>query len=204
MSTELTEKKRLNIIDSATRMFLAHGYSNTSMDKIAQAAPVSKATLYNHFDNKEALLAAVVSKLCNSLLETMTQATIDSEDVENNLRKIAGSFVELIFSQDALAIFRLAIAESREFPQLSQLFYDSGPKVALLQLEAYLRQLDESGQLKIANPAFAADAFFSLLKGDLHLQCLLAKKHPPSASEKQQLINNATMFYTRGILLIDH
>ena len=45
----------------ATRMFLAHGYRNVSMEKIAQAAPVSKATLYNHFDSKNALLAAVIS-----------------------------------------------------------------------------------------------------------------------------------------------
>jgi len=204
MSTELTEQKRLNIIDSATRMFLAHGYRNTSMDKIAQAAPVSKATLYNHFDNKEALLAAVVSKLCNALLETMTQAKVDSDDVENSLRKIADSFVALIFSADALAIFRLAIAESREFPELSQLFYDSGPKVALLQLETYLDQLNDSGRLKITNPTFAADAFFSLLKGDLHLQCLLAKKPLPTSQEKQQLVDNALTFYMRGILLIDH
>jgi TetR/AcrR family transcriptional repressor of mexJK operon len=201
MSTEFTEQKRLSIIDSATRMFLTHGYRNASMDKIAQAAPVSKATLYNHFDNKEALLAAVISKLSDALLATMNQASIDSEDVENNLRKIADSFVELIFSPDALAILRLAIAESRDLPQLSQLFYDSGPKMALQQLEAYLRQLDAGGQLNIANPAFAADAFFSLLKGDLHLQCLLGKKNPPSILEKQQLASDATAFYMRGILL---
>lgn len=203
MSTEPTEQKRLSIIESATRMFLAHGYNNVSMDKIAQSAPVSKATLYNHFESKEVLLAAVVSKLCRHLLATMTEAKIDSEDVEKNLRKIATSFVELIFSPDALAIFRLAIAESREFPQLSQLFYDSGPKIALLQLEAYLQRLIDKGKLNIANPTFAADAFFSLLKGDLHLQCLLAKKHLPSALEKQQLVDNAVSFYMRGTLLIE-
>lgn len=201
MSTEFTEQKRLSIIDSATQMFLAHGYRNTSMDKIAQAAPVSKATLYKHFDNKETLLAAVVSKLCHALLDTMNQASIDSEDVENNLRKIAGSFVELIFAPDALAIYRLVIAESRDFPELSQLFYNCGPKMALQQLEAYLRQLHDSGQLNIVNTAFAADAFFSLLKGDLHLQCLLAIKSPPSAMEKQQVVDNAITFYMRRILL---
>ena len=112
-------------------MFLAHGYRNASMEKIARAAPVSKATLYNHFDSKNALLSAVISELCGSLLQTMTQATIESDDVENNLTQIATSAADLIYAEDALAIYRLVVTESPEFPELGQLFYASGPQAAL-------------------------------------------------------------------------
>ena len=44
------DSKRQAIVAGATRMFLAHGFRQVSMDKIAAAAPVSKATLYNYFD----------------------------------------------------------------------------------------------------------------------------------------------------------
>jgi len=181
-------------------MFLAHGYRNVSMEKIAQAAPVSKATLYNHFDSKNALLAAVIAGLCESLLQTMSQVTIESDDVENNLSKIATSAVDLIFSEDALAIYRLVVAESPDFPELGQLFYQSGPQAALTQLEAYFRRLNAGGSFNITDPVFAADAFFSMLKGDLHLRCLLTKTLRPSAEEKTHLVSQVIAFFMRGIL----
>jgi TetR/AcrR family transcriptional repressor of mexJK operon len=197
------DPKRQAIIDAATRMFLAHGYRNVSMDKIAQAAPVSKATLYNHFDSKPALLAAVVSALCTALLRTMTEAVTESDDVENNLKKIATSFMDLLFAEDGLAIYRLVIAESHDFPELGQLVYESGPLPALNWLENYLRRLNAGGRFNIADPTFAANAFFNLLKGDLYLPCLLAIKPLPSTDEKNRVINQVIPFYMRGILHAD-
>ena len=200
MTSEPIDPKRLAILSGATRMFLAHGYRNVSMEKIAQAAPVSKATLYNHFDSKNALLAAVISELCESLLQTMTQATIESDDVENNLTQIATSAVDLIYAEDALAIYRLVVAESPEFPELGQLFYSSGPQTALTQLENYFRRLNASGSFNIADPVFAADAFFSMLRGDLHVRCLLTKTLRPSDDDKKRLVSRVIAFYLRGML----
>jgi len=199
MTSDLTDPKRQAILDGATRMFLAHGYRNASMEKIAQAAPVSKATLYNHFDSKNALFAAVIAERCESLLQTMSQVTVESDGVESNLTKIAASAVELIFSEEALAIYRLVVAESPDFPELGQLFYQSGPQTVLTQLEDYFRQLNAEGRFNIADPVFAADAFFSMLKGDLHLRCLLTRDLRPSADEKKHLVSQVINFYMRGM-----
>lgn len=200
MTSEATDPKRQSILDGATRMFLAHGYRNTSMEKIAQAAPVSKATLYNHFDSKSTLLSAVIAELCESLLQTMSQATIDSEAIENNLARIATSAVELMYAEDALAIYRLIIAESPDFPELGQLFYQSGPQRVLTQLEDYFRRLNDQGRCRIDDPVFAADAFFSMLKGDLHVRCLLSKDVRPSAGDKKRLTEQVVAFYLRGMI----
>jgi len=200
MTSEPIDLKRQAILDGATRMFLAHGYRNASMEKIAQAAPVSKATLYNHFDSKNALFAAVISERCASLLQTMNQVTVKSDGVESNLTKIASAAVELIFSEEALAIYRLVVAESPDFPELGQLFYQSGPQTVLTQLEDYFRQLNTEDSFNIADPVFAADAFFSMLKGDLHLRCLLTETLWPCAEEKNHLVAQVIAFYMRGIL----
>jgi TetR/AcrR family transcriptional repressor of mexJK operon len=200
MIPEPIDLKRLAILSGATRMFLAHGYRHASMDKIAQAAPVSKATLYKHFDSKNSLLVAVISGLCGALLQTMTQVILEPEDVENNLTKIATSAVELIFAEDALAIYRLVVAESPEFPELGQLFYQSGPQSVLMQLEDYFRLLNAGGNFNITDPVFAADAFFSMLKGDLHLRCLLEKNLRPSTDEKKHQVSRVVAFYLRGML----
>ena len=199
MISEPTDPKRQAILDGATRMFLAHGYRNTSMEKIAQAAPVSKATLYNHFDSKSALLSAVIAERCESLLQTMSRATIESDDVESNLTQIAISAVDLIYAEDALAIYRLVVAESPDFPEIGQLFYQSGPQTVLTQLENYFRRLNAEGRCHIDDPVFAADAFFSMLKGDLHVRCLLTRTLQPSVDEKKRLVAQVIAFYMRGI-----
>lgn len=182
-------------------MFLKHGFNAVSMDKIAQAAPVSKATLYKYFAGKNDLLAAVIGELCTSLLQTMDELSMDSASVEHNLKKIAAAFVDLIFAEESLAIYRLVIAECYAFPELGRLVYESGPKNALMQLERYLEHINTHQHITIPDVAFAADAFFSLLKNDLHFQCLLGIKAPPSAEEKTLLITQAVNLYRQGLAL---
>jgi TetR/AcrR family transcriptional repressor of mexJK operon len=72
--------------------------------------------------------------------------------------------------------------------------------LALTQLETYLQQLQNSGCFHIPDTRFAADAFFSLLKGDLHFRCLLGIQTAPTEQEKTALCESATAFYLRGIL----
>ena len=86
-SIEPSAPKRQAIVQAATRLFLTHNYRSVSMDKIAHDAPVSKATLYNHFTIKNDLFAAVVGELCTSLLQTITLS--EDDDAEKNLQKIA-------------------------------------------------------------------------------------------------------------------
>lgn len=199
MSSEVHESKRQSIISAATQLFLEYGSIHVSMDKIALAAPVSKATLYNHFENKNALLTAVIAQFCEGLLTTMNQAVTTIDSVENNLYKIATAFVAFIFREDALALYRLVIAESHAFPELGQRVYDSSAQAVLQCLEAYLKQLNQQSPFAAIEPAFAADAFFSLLKGDWHFQCLLGIKPLPTEVEKQQLVEKAVAFYLQGL-----
>lgn len=194
------DPKRQAIIEAATRLFLTHGFRQVSMEKIANAAPVSKATLYHHFASKDLLLAEVIADVSGSLLQTLNQVVVESNPIESNLQKIAQAFVELIFSEEGLNLYRLMISESRDFPKLGQLVYENSCRPILMELENYLLQLKNSGQFQIEEPKFAADAFFSLLKGDRHFQCLLGSKSLPTAVEKQELINQAVSFYLRGII----
>lgn len=200
MIVKPSDTKRKDIIKGATAMFLMHGFNSVSMDKIAQAAPVSKATLYKYFSSKSDLLAAVISELCIVLLQTIDELSVESDSVEDNLNKIAIGFVDLIFAEEALAIYRLVIAECHAFPELGLLVYNSGPQAALELLERYLEKINGHEQFSIPDTTFAADAFFSMLKGDLHFQCLLGIKSAPSEAEKTEHIIKVMRFYMQGFL----
>ena len=55
------DQTRNRIIDAAYRVFYRSGFFRTGVDAIAEAANVTKRTLYYHFDSKDSLLAAVLA-----------------------------------------------------------------------------------------------------------------------------------------------
>jgi AcrR family transcriptional regulator len=58
-----TDPKRARILDGALKMFLAYGFSRTTMDDIARAAEVSRPALYLLFRNKTDIYRALASIL---------------------------------------------------------------------------------------------------------------------------------------------
>ena len=55
---ERQERERL-IIEHADDLLRQHGFLGLNLDELAERVEYSKATLYNHFDSKEDLVAAV-------------------------------------------------------------------------------------------------------------------------------------------------
>jgi len=204
MPSNLSNLKRDSIITGATRLFLEQGFNNVSMEKVAQAAPVSKATLYNYFDSKHNLLVAVVDELCHAISQTFETLSTDTNKVESNLKQIALSFMDLIYSKEGIAIYGLIIAECKTFPELGILIYQVALKDSLLQLEQYLQALNNTTTFNIDDTAFAANAFFGVLKGEQHFQCLLNIKALPTQLEKQTYINKIIPLYMQGFLHDTH
>ncbi|MDO9353733.1 MAG: helix-turn-helix domain-containing protein [Solirubrobacteraceae bacterium] len=56
------DAKQEEILDAASRLFLADGVETTSMTKVASAAGVAKNTVYWYFKDKDALLLAVLGR----------------------------------------------------------------------------------------------------------------------------------------------
>lgn len=58
---KLSEQKRVHILDAAEQLFFENGVANTSMDEVAKTAAVSKRTVYNHFETKDALFTPLLN-----------------------------------------------------------------------------------------------------------------------------------------------
>ena len=54
--------RREHLIDTAIRLFAAHGFHATGIDTILKEAGVSKKTLYRHFRSKEELILGALRK----------------------------------------------------------------------------------------------------------------------------------------------
>ena len=190
--------KRQAILDAAKRAFIAHGYSGASIEAIAEAAPVSKPTLYNHFKGKQELFAAVIAGQCEALLSTLSREQAELADPVAGLKAIANAFVELVYTDEALQLYRLIIAEQQQFPGLGELVYRSGPESVLQQLSTYLDELKTRSILSIDNIETSSRLFFGMLKGDQHFRCLLGLQSGLSDGEKRLLIDATVSLFLKG------
>src|SRR5579872_3537271 len=73
------------VLNAALELFAERGIETTSMDAIAQASGVSKATIYNHWADKEALLLEVML-MVNGL--DREPEDIDTGDVQHDLTAV--------------------------------------------------------------------------------------------------------------------
>jgi TetR/AcrR family transcriptional repressor of mexJK operon len=190
--------KRQAILNAAKRAFLAHGYSGASMEAIAEAAPVSKPTLYSHFKSKQDLFVAVVAGQCESLLGTLERSPSKFQDPVTGLKAIARAVVDLIYAAESLKLYRLIIAEQQHFPELGPQVYLAGAEPVLQQLSTCLSELEAAGTLKIPDVSVSSRLFLSMLKGDEHFRCLLGMQAGLSDAEKDAMINAAVSLFLKG------
>lgn len=54
-------RARTKILEAGRKLFSRRGFSETSMGDIARAAQVARATVYNNFDDKQDILAGIIS-----------------------------------------------------------------------------------------------------------------------------------------------
>lgn len=66
--------KREQIIDVALTLFYQEGFHATGVEKIREAANVSKKTLYNHFKSKDELILAVLRRRDELFRNTMMRS----------------------------------------------------------------------------------------------------------------------------------
>ena len=77
----LRERKRREtrrrLAETGLRLFLEHGYEQTTLDAIAEAAGVSRRTVFHYFDQKEDILLAWQSGLAEAIREAILRERPD-------------------------------------------------------------------------------------------------------------------------------
>ncbi|MDX2090696.1 MAG: TetR/AcrR family transcriptional regulator [Kofleriaceae bacterium] len=77
--------KRERIVEAATALFHRYGFKRTSVDLLASEARVAKPTVYAYFEDKEAIFRAVVTAVCDELVETARRASARAGPIEERL-----------------------------------------------------------------------------------------------------------------------
>jgi TetR/AcrR family transcriptional repressor of mexJK operon len=155
--------KRAQIIDAARQLFLERGFERTSMDAIRDAAGVSKATLYTHYANKEALFSDVVREIVDRIagdwLPNIADAAVDlhtPEDLRRALIALAQRSFATLMRPEYLSLVRIVIADVHQFPQLGEIYRAAGPEPGLRRVAGFLETAHARGLADVADPVAAA------------------------------------------------
>lgn len=191
-------EKRAAILEAAQRLFPDRGYDGVSMDAIAQAAGVSKLTVYSHFDDKESLFAAAVTTCCEDLLPHGVFEPSAGQPVREALTAIAQGFTGLIMDPRAIKLHQVMVGQAGQSPRLAEVFFAAGPRRTLDEMESFLRQAHAAGTLDVPNPAHAAAHFFCLLKGIRHMRVLVGLADLPTPAEREEHIAEVVDVFARA------
>jgi len=194
----LTKRKERDILRAATEAFLAQGYLAASMDEIATAAAVSKATIYKHFGNKKALFEAIIRGRVDALLSPSRLEAGTDLSAEEVLTAFARQYVDLVLQPSSLALYRVVVFEAFNNEDLGRDSYRVGGAVAVRKVADFLAERTKAGELLVSDPALAAEQFIGSLTGHLQLRALLGVEVDPPPKRREAFVASAVSAFLRA------
>ncbi len=153
---------RYLILQAAKHLLLAQGYRGLSMRQVAEAVGVSKAAIYYHFRDKQALLLAIL----DSYLDEMESLLIPIQALDAPARRKIALLIEQILAQptETRSVIRLS---SQEMANLSASargdFGAAYQRKFLNRIQAILEEGMQAGELRRMDAAVAAWALLGLM-----------------------------------------
>ena len=186
------------VLDAACQIFLTDGFDRANMDDIAARAGVSKATVYSYFPDKRLLFMEAAKTEINRRAMDAETAIPEGTPVALVLEFTARILSEFALSEFGKNLFRICISNVEEFPELGQMFFESGPEMALNRLADYFRDATEQGELNVDDPRFAAAQFVELCKADIFVRTMLGVPPEITKDQVEKVVKGAVeMFLAR-------
>lgn len=192
---ERTEMRRNQIIKNARRIFSNKGYAKATISEVASEAGLADATLYEYFENKEAILLAIAENNFNSLSEDEDIRLTGSSVPEKTLRKMIWTWIQHIYTnQEFTRILTLDLSRNKNFytsPSFKyiKMYWDKAGEV--------IQQGQKEG---VFRDDFPITTFYQMVRGTLD-QYLLSQFLLGAPPLGIQELNNAVDTFIRAILI---
>ncbi len=166
----LARARREQILEAATRVFAAKGFRRATTKEVARAAGVSEGTIYNYFEDKDALLMAILDRLN----ETERRA----EDFEEGMATdFSGFFKEYLrrrmsFIWENREVFRVVLSEMLVNAELREKYLAQVVAPTMKITEENFRLRAQQGEMRQTDAPLAVRAVAGAVLGVLVLGLL--------------------------------
>ncbi len=188
-------ERDLRLLDVATQLFLERGFDATSIDAVAEAARVSKPTVYGQYQDKRGLFEAVLKREIGRWIAPLATAaevqtsgkgntSIEKQLIEKQLIDLGKQMIGFTASDGARAVARILAAQATNFPELAENAYREGWSRAVQSVAALLDRMTDRGLARI-DTTVAAEAYLNLVVGPTSRQAIHGIPLDIAAEEKR-------------------
>ena len=156
----LQEKLR----DAAVATFIEHGYDATTMEAIAQAAGITKRTLYARYPDKRAVFLDVIPWALTRSVSRETNPELDEGDLPSALLAIGRGALKHALDPDTMRLHRIAMNVSVRFPEFAVSAETLGWSHRHRQVVELLRHHQEAGTIEVDDIELAAEHFLAMVE----------------------------------------
>lgn len=157
----LPEKRPQQLIDAALREFGDRGFDDTRLEDVAERAGVSKGTVYQYFEGKQALFDEVIRQTLDRALGSLTLPPT-GESATDDLRQFMVRAWEVMASTNFERAHRLVLGEIHKSPTSAELYASRLEDVRLLIREVVERGV-ETGEFRPVDVRIATRMVLALL-----------------------------------------
>ena len=155
------------ILNAALELFSVQGFEATSVSQIADAVGIRKASLYSHFENKQAILDALVKDVLAQYGERSMFARTDWEKDAEGLPLTPDAAVQMVLGQIRYILHDPTISRARKMlvieqfqnPELAKLQTRQNYSDVLQYFAGLMTQLIRRGVLAQGDPPIMAAQF---------------------------------------------
>jgi AcrR family transcriptional regulator len=123
--TRRKQARPAEILEAALKVFAEKGFSGARMEDIAARAGVTKGTIYLYFENKEAVFKTLVRESIGAILSSVSANVRDYQGSAKDLLRFAlTAMAHRLTTSDLVALPKVIIAESGNFPELARFYRD--------------------------------------------------------------------------------
>jgi TetR/AcrR family transcriptional regulator, transcriptional repressor for nem operon len=180
--TRKGQETRQRIVDAAAELIFERGVAHTTIEDVRASAEVSSSQLYHYFDDKPALVRAVIEHQSNAIVSNQAQFDLSSLDGLRAWRDWVIDFQRSLGCRGGCPIGSLGSELAETEPQARAHVAD-GFKRWESEMQRGLREMHASGRLTPgADPDTLALALLTALQGGLLLTQIQRDTKPLEAA----------------------
>jgi len=163
-------RTRAAVLTAARTLFLRHGYGGTTMEDVAAEAGLTKRTLYNNYSDKDTLFREMVDATI-AFAESFAHGLHEEwpltrkANVDARLEALGVRLALSIICPEVVALRRMLIGASRDFPAIGREYFDRAPGQVLHALAEGFAALTRRRILRTRDAQSAAAQFGYLVAG---------------------------------------
>jgi AcrR family transcriptional regulator len=188
---------RERILTAAFEAFVERGYAATSTLEIATRAQVSKRELYALVGNKQQMLITAIGERAKRLQAPANMPMLrDRKTLAQVLTAFGIQTVREVSDPAVVAVFRLAIAEAVQAPDVARTLDSVGREASRAALRHIMSEARAAGLID-GRPVDLAEQFSGLLWRDLMISLLLGVAQRPNARAIEARAHEAAEAFLR-------